>query len=105
MLTAYIGRNLSGYLIVYLFVLAVFFGPLVVSKIPDKYIESFKNGLQVLSKDEGSKTCAKAVCCIFYSVFITGIFSELELIPHISNNEANERDVDLDSLTDKTGGE
>lgn len=51
----FIARNLSGYLFVYVLLLVTFFGPLLISKLPEEHVESFKNAVKVVARSEGMK--------------------------------------------------
>lgn len=63
----FIARNVSGYLFAYLLVLFSFFGPLAVSQLPRKYVESLKDTIQTISRGEG-----KSLICIIYSGVMVG---------------------------------
>ncbi|CAH1378910.1 unnamed protein product [Tenebrio molitor] len=81
---SFVARNISGYVIVYLALLAIFFIPLLLSKLPPEYLAYIKHIIKALGSERG-------------------VLAEDELIPFISDKDFNQRDPDLDSLlTDKT---
>lgn len=53
LLVSFVARNISDYLFVYLLILTAFFGPLAISKIPDDYLESLKNTLRTIGRNDG----------------------------------------------------
>lgn len=50
---SFIAKNLSGYMLVYLMMLGIFFGPYGISKLPEDYVLSIKQTLQNITGSEG----------------------------------------------------
>ncbi|KAK4876396.1 hypothetical protein RN001_012818 [Aquatica leii] len=79
-----IARNISGFALAYLILLAIFTCPLIVSRIPPDYLTNFKDIIHTMGSNEG-------------------LLAESELLPFIANKDLGENDADLESsLTDKT---
>lgn len=53
LVVSFIARNLSGYMVVYLMMLGIFFGPLGISKLPEEYVVGLKQTLQSIAGDDG----------------------------------------------------
>lgn len=75
-----IAKNFNGYLLTYLCILIVFFGPFGISKLPPQYVQKFKNAVRTISTSEG-------------------MLAERELIPFLSDKDRN--NTELDSLDEK----
>ncbi|GJQ85349.1 hypothetical protein Trydic_g12654 [Trypoxylus dichotomus] len=79
-----ISKNVPGYLVAYIILIFVFFGPLATSKLPNEYKSNVVNSLLLFNNNEG-------------------VLAETELIPFLTNKEMNEKDPELESLlTDRT---
>ncbi|KAJ8932783.1 hypothetical protein NQ314_014487 [Rhamnusium bicolor] len=80
----FIARNVSGYVVLYFTMLAIFYIPLGFKYLPEEYLTSFKQMMKSVGTSEG-------------------VLAEEELIPFIFNKDFSRKDTDLDSLlTDKT---
>ncbi|KAB0797219.1 hypothetical protein PPYR_08213 [Photinus pyralis] len=81
-----VARNVSGFALSYLILLAIFTGPLIISRLPSEYLLNVKDIVQNIGSNEG-------------------LLAESELLPFIANKDFNEKDPELESLlTDKTAG-
>ncbi|KAB0794585.1 hypothetical protein PPYR_11424 [Photinus pyralis] len=79
-----VARNVSGFALSYLILLAIFTGPLIISRLPSEYLLNVKDIVQNIGSNEG-------------------LLAESELLPFIANKDFNEKDPELESLlTDKT---
>ncbi|KAF5292609.1 hypothetical protein FQA39_LY13942 [Lamprigera yunnana] len=79
-----VARNISGFALVYLMLLAIFTCPIMISRIPPDYLLNFRHIFQTMGSNEE-------------------LLAESELLPYIENKELEENDADLEScLTDKT---
>ncbi|XP_022909981.1 uncharacterized protein [Onthophagus taurus] len=79
----YISKKVPGYFLAYVNILAVFFLPLIISKLPEKY----KKGIS---------------CAMVRITTNEGVVAEHELIPYISEKDLNDKDEIESVLTDKT---
>ncbi|CAH1154149.1 unnamed protein product [Phaedon cochleariae] len=81
---SFVAQNISGYVLIYLTILGIFFIPLGFKFIPDEYVKSFSEIIKSLTNTRG-------------------VLAEEELIPFISDKDFDQKDADLDSLlTDRT---
>lgn len=79
-----VARNVSGFALSYLILLAIFTGPLIISRLPSEYLINMKDIVHNIGSNEG-------------------LLAETELLPFIANKDFNEKDPELESLlTDKT---
>lgn len=79
-----VARNVSGFALSYLVLLAIFTTPLIISRLPPEYLLNVKEIVETIGSNDG-------------------LLAESELLPFISNKDFSEKDPDLESLlTDKT---
>lgn len=101
---SFLAKNMSGYILLYLSILAIFFLPLGYKMLPEEYKEYLKYTLKSVSNARG--IIFNFFIFIIKNTYISGVLAEEELIPFISNKDFNNKDADLDSLlTDRTAGE